>query len=81
MNFDCENLYFLTSVWSGFDSSLDSIAVSVFADIFIELTNIRQQDPNNYSDTVTRVLSTLVISSALPFSSAVFIQNMFWLIL
>ena len=35
---------------------LDSIAVSVFADIFIELTN-RQQDPNDYSDTVTRVLS------------------------
>ena len=33
---------------------LDSIAVSVFADIFIELTNIlkhyiRRQDPNNYS--------------------------------
>ena len=33
---------------------VDSIAVSVFADIFIELTNIlkyynRRQDPNNYS--------------------------------
>ena len=37
---------------------LDSIAVSVFADIFIELTNIsiRRQDPNNYSDTETRCL-------------------------
>ena len=36
---------------------VDSIAVSVFADIFIVLTNTdRQQDPNNYSDTVTRVL-------------------------
>ena len=37
---------------------VDSIAVSVFADMFIVLTNTdRQQDPNNYSDTVTRVLS------------------------
>ena len=36
---------------------LGSIAVSVFADIFIELTNtIRQQDPNNYSETDTRCL-------------------------
>ena len=35
---------------------LDSITVSVFADIFIELTNIRRQDPNNYSDTETRCL-------------------------
>ena len=33
---------------------IDSIAVPVFADIFIELTNIRRQDPNNYSDTETR---------------------------
>ena len=36
---------------------LDSIAVSVFADVFIELTNtnnsIRRQDPNNFSDTET----------------------------
>ena len=38
-------------------SIVDSIAVSVFADIFLELTNsIRQQDPNNYSDTETRCL-------------------------
>ena len=37
---------------------VDSIAVSVFADIFIVSTNTdRQQDSNNYSDTVTRVLS------------------------
>ena len=39
---------------------LDSIAVSVFADIVIELTNtnnsIRRQDPNNFSDTETRCL-------------------------
>ena len=36
---------------------VDSIAVSVFADIFIVSTNTdRQQDSNNYSDTVTRVL-------------------------
>ena len=34
---------------------VDSIAVSLFADIFIELTNTRQ-DPNNYSDTETRCL-------------------------
>ena len=37
---------------------LDSIAVSVFADIFIELTNtnnsIRRQDPNNFSDVLRR---------------------------
>ena len=34
-----------------FESSVvDSIAVSVFADIFLlSLTNIRRQDPNNYS--------------------------------
>ena len=38
------------------DFDVDSIAVSVLADIFIELTNIRRQDPNNYSDTVTRCL-------------------------
>ena len=42
----------------------DSIAVSVFADIFIEFDkycntrlSIRRQNPNNYSDTVTRALS------------------------
>ena len=40
---------------------IDSIAVSVFADIFIGLTNtryrnIRRQDSNNYSDTETRCL-------------------------
>ena len=37
---------------------LDSIAVSVFADVFIELTNtnnsIRRQDPNNFSDVLRR---------------------------
>ena len=44
--------YFDKTAW------VDSIAVSVFADMFIVLTNTdRQQDPNNYSDTVTRVLS------------------------
>ena len=41
---------------------VDSIAVSVFADILIELTScgtrlsIRQQDPNIYSDTEARCL-------------------------
>ena len=44
----------------GGKGKVDSIAVSVFADIFIELTNtvfsIRRQDPNNYSDTETRCL-------------------------
>ena len=54
----------LVSCWGEFGGELqyfvDSIAVSVFADIFIELTNtnnsIRRQDPNNFSDTETRWL-------------------------
>ena len=32
------------------------IALPSQSDIFIELTNIRRQDPNNYSDTETRCL-------------------------
>ena len=38
------------------DKVLDSIAVSLFVDILVELTNIRRQDSNNYSDTETRCL-------------------------
>ena len=49
-------------------TTLDSIAVSVFADIFIELTNtvysIRRQDPNNYSDTETRCLVSTLLPPA-----------------
>ena len=38
-------------------SAVDSIAVSVFADILLlSLTNIRRQDPKNYSDSVAGAL-------------------------
>ena len=35
---------------------VDSIAVSLFVDILVELTNIRRQDPNNYPDAETMCL-------------------------
>ena len=52
------------------DKVLDSIAVSLFVDILVELTNIRRQDSNNYSDTETRCL---VYSSILPFVCRLFV--------
>ena len=40
--------------WNGFP--VDSIAISIFVDILVELTSIRSQDPNNFSDSETRGL-------------------------
>ena len=51
------DLGFVLYVEEVFKVSIDSIAVSLFVDdILVELTNIRRQDPNNYSDTETRCL-------------------------